>query len=89
LPIDRAGSSLAAELAADEALEREELRSRLLAAIATLPVAQREAFLLKHVDDLPYEEMAEILGVSVSALKMRVKRAREALQATLTGSASL
>jgi RNA polymerase sigma-70 factor (ECF subfamily) len=39
----------------------------------------REAFLLKHVEELTYEEMAEATGVSVSALKMRVKRAADAL----------
>ncbi|NUQ19948.1 MAG: hypothetical protein HOQ09_03210 [Gemmatimonadaceae bacterium] len=40
-----------------------------------LPVEQREAFLLKHVEEVSYEEMAEITGAGVSALKMRVKRA--------------
>lgn len=44
-------------------------------ALAQLDVDQREAFLMKHVEDLSYEEMAEITGVGVSALKMRVKRA--------------
>lgn len=52
-------------------------------ALLTLPAAQREAFLLKHVEGLSYEEMAERVGVGVSALKMRVMRAREALQALL------
>jgi RNA polymerase sigma-70 factor (ECF subfamily) len=44
-------------------------------ALAQLDVDQREAFLMKHVEDLSYEEMAEITGVGISALKMRVKRA--------------
>jgi RNA polymerase sigma-70 factor (ECF subfamily) len=39
-----------------------------------------EAFLLKHVEDLEYEEMVRLTGAGVSALKMRVKRAREQLQ---------
>ena len=43
----------------------------------------REAFVMKHVEDRSYEEMAEILGASVSALKMRVHRAREALKSAL------
>jgi RNA polymerase sigma-70 factor, ECF subfamily len=60
-----------------------ELRTVVDRALATLPEAQREAFLLKHVEDLSYEEMAVLLGVGVSALKMRVMRAREALQAAL------
>ena len=40
----------------------------------------REAFLLKHVEDLEYEEIARVTGAGISALKMRVKRAREQLQ---------
>jgi len=49
-------------------------------ALARLAPDYREAFLLKHVEDLEYEEMAELTGAGVSALKMRVKRAREQLQ---------
>lgn len=60
-------------------LERSELRRRLDAALTTLPADQREAFVLKHEEGLSYEEMAELLAVSVGALKMRVHRAREAL----------
>lgn len=65
------------------AVEQTEVRAAVLRALETLPEAQREAFLLKHVEDLSYEEMAERLGASISALKMRVKRAREALQELL------
>jgi RNA polymerase sigma-70 factor (ECF subfamily) len=49
-------------------------------ALAHLAPDYREAFLLKHVEDLEYEEIAELTGAGVSALKMRVKRAREQLQ---------
>ena len=49
-------------------------------ALARLAPEHREAFLLKHVEDLEYEEIAELTGTGVSALKMRVKRAREQLQ---------
>jgi RNA polymerase sigma-70 factor (ECF subfamily) len=44
-------------------------------ALALLEHDQREAFVLKHVEELSYEEMAELTGAGVSALKMRVKRA--------------
>ncbi|MFL5538974.1 MAG: RNA polymerase sigma factor [Longimicrobiaceae bacterium] len=64
-------------------LERTELGHVVNAALQRLPAAQREAFLLKHVDGLSYEEMAERLDTGVSALKMRVMRAREALQELL------
>ena len=52
-------------------------------ALARLAPEHREAFLLKHVEDLEYEEMARLTGAGVSALKMRVKRAREQLQVLL------
>jgi RNA polymerase sigma-70 factor (ECF subfamily) len=50
-----------------------------------LPDDQREAFLLKHVEEMTYEEMAEMTGVTVSALKMRVKRACDGLRDLLEG----
>src|SRR6266545_562393 len=49
-------------------------------ALARLAPEYREAFLLKHVEDLEYETIAGLTGAGVSALKMRVKRAREQLQ---------
>jgi RNA polymerase sigma-70 factor (ECF subfamily) len=52
-------------------------------ALDQLTAEQREAFLLKHVEDLSYEEMAELTGAGESALKMRVKRACETLRALL------
>jgi len=64
-------------------LERSELKVLLADALERLPDQQREAFVLKHVEGRSYEEIAEILGVSVPALKMRVHRAREALRAVL------
>jgi RNA polymerase sigma-70 factor (ECF subfamily) len=40
----------------------------------------REAFLLKHIEEMSYEEMSALTGVGVSALKMRVKRACDRLR---------
>jgi len=54
-------------------------------ALGMLPADQREAFLLKHVEEMTYEEMAEMTGVSRSALKMRVKRACDGLRDLLEG----
>jgi RNA polymerase sigma-70 factor (ECF subfamily) len=67
-----------------EELDRAEASRAVETALARLPEAQREAFLLKHVEGLSYEEMAPRLDASVSALKMRVMRAREALQEILS-----
>lgn len=54
-------------------------------ALAMLPAEQREAFLLKHVEELTYDEMSAMTGVSVPALKMRVKRACDGLRTMLEG----
>ena len=54
-------------------------------ALSALPAEQREAFLLKHVEELTYEEIAQVTGVSVSALKMRVKRACDTMRGLLDG----
>jgi RNA polymerase sigma-70 factor, ECF subfamily len=64
---------------AEQAAWREEIER----ALAQLDSDQREAFLLKHVEGLSYEEMAEITGAGVSALKMRVKRACDRLRGLL------
>lgn len=60
-----------------------DLRDAIERALSTLEAGQREAFLLKHVEQLTYEEMADATGVGVSALKMRVQRACDRLQILL------
>ncbi len=59
------------------------LHAEIEAALLRLEPDQREAFVLKHVEQLSYEEMAEITGAGVSALKMRVKRACERMRESL------
>jgi len=54
-------------------------------ALARLSERDREALLLKYLDDRTYEDIAALLGARVSAIKMRVKRARDLLQRTLEG----
>jgi RNA polymerase sigma-70 factor (ECF subfamily) len=60
-----------------------DLRHSLVAALAALPDLLREAFLLRHQQGYSYEEIAAITDSRVSAVKMRVHRAREQLQAAL------
>lgn len=64
-------------------LERTEMGKVVAEALGRIPESQREAFLLKHVEGRSYEEMADMLDAGISALKMRVMRAREALQEML------
>jgi RNA polymerase sigma-70 factor (ECF subfamily) len=59
-------------------------REEIVRALASLPPEQREAFLMRHVEDLSYDDMATATGAGISALKMRVKRACDALRLRLT-----
>ncbi|MBA3673230.1 MAG: sigma-70 family RNA polymerase sigma factor [Gemmatimonadaceae bacterium] len=59
-------------------------REEIGLALSSLPLEQREAFLMRHVEELSYEDMASATGAGVSALKMRVKRACDAMRARLT-----
>jgi RNA polymerase sigma factor (sigma-70 family) len=57
-----------------------EMNVILRGALAELPLALREAFLLKHDANYTYEEVAQLTDATPSAVKMRVHRAREALR---------
>jgi RNA polymerase sigma-70 factor, ECF subfamily len=70
-------------LAAPESMLREELFAKIEEAIAALPEAQRTAILLCRHEDVSYEEIARVLGVSVSATKSLIHRGRETLKARL------
>jgi RNA polymerase sigma-70 factor (ECF subfamily) len=71
------------EVAGHDAAERLAWREEIAYALAALEPTQREAFLLKHVEELSYEEMEALTGVGVSALKMRVKRACDRMRGLL------
>lgn len=59
------------------------LSTALQAALLQLEARQREAFLLKYGEGMEYADMAVVTGAGVSALKMRVKRACDALRPLL------
>jgi len=63
----------------EAALEHAEELALVERALMTLSPEKREAFLLKHVEGMSYEEMAAATGERIPTLKMRVHRAREAL----------
>ncbi len=60
-----------------------DLRDRLNAAIAQLPPRLRAVVVLRDVYDLPHEAIAAELGITVSAAKVRLHRARHKLRAEL------
>ena len=60
---------------------RNEAHERAAVAMDRLPEQLREAFILHYIEDLPYEAISQILGISVGAARLRAMRARKALQA--------
>lgn len=62
-------SYLLNSIEADKDIDGDELALALRKAIATLPEKQRLVFNMRYYDDMPYEQISEILGTSVGALK--------------------
>ena len=57
------------QIQADKYFDGDEAQQKLLMAIATLPPKQRQVFNMRYYDEMPYEEISEILKTSVGALK--------------------
>ena len=66
-----------------ERLLHGELEEKIEQALAELPENQRTAILLCRGDELSYEDIAKVLGVSLSATKSLIHRGREALKQKL------
>jgi len=66
-----------------QALERQEVRLMLQEALSALPQSYREVVLLRDVEEMNTNDAAEILNISVTALKVRLHRARTMLQKDL------
>ena len=65
-------------------LSQQQVAQQLDVAIQRLPPLYREAFVLKHVEGLSYEDMQELLGVHADTLKMRVYKGRVQLSRELS-----
>jgi len=74
---------VAEERTPEDLLSQQQVALELDQAIQRLPPLYREAFVLKHVEGLSYEEMEEILGVNGDTLKMRVYKGRVQLSRDL------
>lgn len=61
----------------------QEIVARVRAAIAQLPVGQREAVTLVDLEGFAYAEVAQILGIPIGTVMSRLCRARRALQQEL------
>lgn len=69
ISIDDDDSFLVNSLESDQWFDGDELKLLLQKAIATLPDKQRMIFNMKYFDEMKYEDMSEILGTTVGALK--------------------
>ena len=69
----------------DEACDREQA-GMIEAALARINPVFREAVVLRDIADLSYEEVADVLGLSLGTVKSRILRGREALREELAGN---
>ncbi|HZE68616.1 MAG TPA: sigma-70 family RNA polymerase sigma factor [Pyrinomonadaceae bacterium] len=60
--------------------ERKERRQEIEAVVRTLPTAYRELIILRHAQDLTYEEIVEVTGLPLGTVKNRLFRAREMMR---------
>jgi len=68
---------------AQQLLERSEVRTLVRSSIDRLPPTYRTALLLRDIEELDTGEVAELLGISANAVKIRLHRARQALRELL------
>jgi RNA polymerase sigma-70 factor (ECF subfamily) len=80
---ERARETWSSEPAPDDALAVREAAEAFQAGLDALDSPYREAFVMRHQDDLGYDEIAEVFGISRNNAKVRVHRAREMILAAL------
>jgi RNA polymerase sigma-70 factor, ECF subfamily len=69
----------------DRALARKELAAKLWTALDHLPFDQRTVIVLREIDGLSYDEIADSLAVAIGTVKSRLTRARQTLRRELRG----
>ena len=78
---DEGAEALVADLETDKWFDGDDLQVRLLHAIASLPDKQRVVFTMRYYEEMKYEQMSEILGTSVGALKASYHHAVKKIEA--------
>jgi RNA polymerase sigma-70 factor (ECF subfamily) len=63
----------------------EEVRARVEEELGRIPEPYRSTVILRDLEDMSYEEIAEVLDVSLGTVKSRLTRGREALRRRLAG----
>jgi RNA polymerase sigma-70 factor, ECF subfamily len=82
--IDDTDVFLLEQLKSDDYFDGDELQLKLQKAILSLPEKQRIVFTMKYYDDMKYEEISEILGTTVGALKASYHYAVKKVEEFLT-----
>ena len=67
-------------LSPEQQSEREERRIEIESVVHLLPTAYRELIVLRHSQDLTYEEIVEVTGLPLGTVKNRLFRAREMMR---------
>ena len=83
LPLIDVEKELASKLMEHDSMDANKLEYRLQQAILSLPPKQRLVFQLRYFDGLRYEEMSEVLGTSVGALKTSYHHAAKKIELKL------
>ncbi len=71
------------EARTEEAASRSETRDVIASAVARLPEEQREVFVLREMGDLPFDEIAQVVGCNVNTVKSRMRYALERLRSAI------
>jgi len=86
LPINDLEKELEQKLSSSDMIEGDEIQLKLQKALLKLPEKQRLVFNMKYFDDLKYEEISEILGTSVGALKASYHLAVKKIEIYIEGN---
>ncbi len=86
ISVDDDDSFLLNTLEGDEFFDGDEAQKLLQNAVLSLPDKQRLVFQMKYFDEMKYDDMSEILGTSVGALKASFHHAVKKIEKFLTDS---
>ncbi len=83
--LDEEAAALSYPETQESGLIESQSADRLRAAVMELPLAFREAIILKDIEDMPYKTIAAVLGVPMGTVMSRLARGRELLRERLRG----
>ncbi len=86
IPMVDVENQLSKNIESDSYFSGDQIQMKLQQAILTLPEKQRLVFNLKYFEEMKYEDMSEILGTSVGALKASYHHAVKKIEAFLLGT---